>query len=180
MSKSRISVFQTRRLRFQQKTTLAEQRSRPLSLARPSIADIQSFRRYASNAGRSSGVHEPTIDHETVRRKNRRQVGWRVEPSRAPEERIVMVEHGFERRCGIVVKVRRGSADSPQLCDVHHSEIGDLASEQQSSRIRRCECLRRAIGERDSIRARVRAPSRGGHGRYPSVAGRGQAVWMLW
>src|SRR5215831_13623731 len=42
--------------------------------------------------------HEPAINHKAVRGQNRRQVGWRVEPSRAPEERIVMVEHGLERR----------------------------------------------------------------------------------
>jgi len=43
--------------------------------------------------------HEPAIDHETVRRKNRREV-WRwVEPGRSPEERVVVVEHGIERRC---------------------------------------------------------------------------------
>jgi hypothetical protein len=43
--------------------------------------------------------HEPAIDHETVRRKNRREVWRRVEPGRSPEERVVVVEHGIERRC---------------------------------------------------------------------------------
>ena len=42
--------------------------------------------------------HEPAIDHETVRRENRWQVWRRVEPCRAPEERVVVVEHGLECR----------------------------------------------------------------------------------
>jgi len=42
--------------------------------------------------------HEPTIDDKAIRRQNRRQVGRRIEPRRALEERVVVVKHSVERR----------------------------------------------------------------------------------
>ena len=43
-----------------------------------------------------------------------------------------MVEHLFERRRGVVVEVRGSVADSVELGDVHHPEVGELAREEQS------------------------------------------------
>ena len=114
-----------------------------------------SFRRYASNAGRSSAVTNPRSTTKAVRRKNRRQVGRRIQPRHAPEEGVVVVKHLLERRRGVVVEIGGGLADSAQLGDVHHSEVRGLPREQQSSRVRGRDELEGAVGERDAVGARV-------------------------
>ena len=53
------------------------------------------------------------------------------------------------------MKIRSGPADSAQLGDVHYAEVGGLAREQQSSRVRCGDELEGAVGACDAIRARV-------------------------
>ncbi len=129
--------------------------------------------------------NETAINDKAVRRKNRRQVGWRIQPSHACEEGNVVVNHLFECGRRVVVKVGRSSAYSTQLCDVHHPEVRRLAREKQSSWIRSGDELEGAIRESDSVRARVtrqplrtwRVTIRG----WSRTCGLdvGHAVWML-
>lgn len=73
---------------------------------------------------------ERAIDHEAVRRKKWRQVGCWIQPSRAPEESVVVVEHLLECCSGIVVKIRSCFANAAQLGYVHHGEVRRLAGQQ--------------------------------------------------
>src|SRR6266705_7063411 len=99
--------------------------------------------------------NETAINDKAVRRKNRRQVGWRIQPSHACEEGNIVVNHLFECGRRVVVKVGRSSAYSTQLCDVHHPEVRRLAREKQSSWIRSGDELEGAIRESDAVRPRV-------------------------
>jgi hypothetical protein len=81
------------------------------------------------------GRNESAVDHESIGRENRRQIWRRIQARRPSEEGVVEVEHFLERGCGIVVKVRRGSADAAQLCGVHHTEVTRLACQEQPAGI---------------------------------------------
>src|SRR4029453_6292711 len=105
-------------------------------------------------------VHESAIHRHAIGRHKGRQValrdeGRRIDSFRAPEQRIVVIEYVLERRSGIVVEIRRGPADPPQLRDVHHAEIRWMACEKQSPGIRGRDELEITVRERDAIPARV-------------------------
>ncbi len=119
---------------------------------------IYSFRRYASNAARSSAVRNPRsmtrpFDEKTA-------ASWAADLSRrAPEQSLVVVEHLLERRRRVVVKVRSGPADSTELRDVHHAEIRRLPGEKQSAGVRGREGLCRAVRECHAIGPRISVES---------------------
>ena len=65
----------------------------------------------------------------------------RLRDGDALEELLVVLEHLFERRGGVVVEVRRGAADPAQARDVEVLDVaraaGDrVAGEQHAARIR--------------------------------------------
>ena len=77
----------------------------------------------------------------SARRLRGQQRGGRVLDLHALEELLVVLEHLFERRRGVVHEVRRGSADSAQVRDVHVLDVagatgGRVAGEEQAARIR--------------------------------------------
>jgi hypothetical protein len=81
------------------------------------------------------GRDESAIYDESVGRQNRREIWPRIQPRRASEEGHLVIQDFVERRGGVVMKVRRGSADTAQLCGVHHAEVTWLARQQQPAGI---------------------------------------------
>jgi len=73
------------------------------------------FAGYASNARPLIGSNEPAIYDKAVRGKNRRQVGWRIQPSQACEEGNIVVNYLPECGRRVIVKVGRSSAYSTQF-----------------------------------------------------------------
>ena len=94
--------------------------AKPICLAVLQLSEISQQR------GTLVRGYEPPIDDESVRRKKRWQVRWRIESGHSSEESVVVIQYLLECRCGVIVKVGRGSADSTQLCDVHDSKVSGL------------------------------------------------------
>jgi hypothetical protein len=51
-------------------------------------------------------------------------------------KKAIVVNHLFECRRGVVVKIGSGLTDPTELRDIQHAEVSRLARGQQSSRIR--------------------------------------------